>query len=619
MRIIRPLSGLALIVVTLLAGTLSPVPLRAAPPPPSPQPDILDIGNIHIMPSDQFLQQAHAVPQAEGDPHALVTYRGGTIMPSATTYAIFWLPPGLHFEPSPGSGATDASNDTRYESLITRFLGDLAGSAHYALMTQYSTPMQKFTANYRYGGSYLYTSPYPTDGTTMHPLLDSDFQAAVQAVIQANSWTADPTHQFLFYTGFNVHSCKDASQSYCSGSGYCAYHGWSGDPQTPLLYANMADDWSANSNGATPGCANTRNGSGGFYSPSGDIGADAEINTTSHEIFELVSDPVTRQDQAKHVLSAGWKDSGGAEIGDKCIGIFGAVAPDGSNITLNRNKYIVQQIWSNQASNGTTASGCVMALGAPGMPNSNDSFANAQPITPFPFQTVQSTFGFTSEPTDPALRCAGSASRPQGSASAWFRLTAPASGRIWASTDVRSPVTGTVDGTSYDTVLAVLAGASPASSSLLACSNNLSSTDLSSTVANVSVTAGATYYLEVTAQGTTPGGTLALQVTWSGDVNADGQVNAVDALCVLRSVAGLSATNACLVVPLVAGSAGDLTADGQVNAVDALCLLRSVAGLSATTVCPTGPTPAAAAGLSLYLARRQVAETMQFSSARISR
>ncbi|MGI8552779.1 MAG: hypothetical protein ACR2PL_18620 [Dehalococcoidia bacterium] len=35
-----------------------------------------------------------------------------------------------------------------------------------------------------------------------------------------------------------------------------------------------------------------------------------------------------------------------------------------------------------------------------------------------------------------------------------------------------------------------------------------------------------------------------------GDVNSDGNVNAVDALCILRSVARLSATQACPVIPL---------------------------------------------------------------------
>ncbi len=67
----------------------------------------------------------------------------------------------------------------------------------------------------------------------------------------------------------------------------------------------------------------------------------------------------------------------------------------------------------------------------------------------------------------------------------------------------------------------------------------------------------------------------------SGDVNCDGAVNAVDALQVLRYIAGLSAA-ACL------GSAGDVDCSGSIDAVDALLILRYVAGLRTTVpdFCP---------------------------------
>jgi mannuronan 5-epimerase len=72
------------------------------------------------------------------------------------------------------------------------------------------------------------------------------------------------------------------------------------------------------------------------------------------------------------------------------------------------------------------------------------------------------------------------------------------------------------------------------------------------------------------------------------DVNDDGQVSAVDALCVLRNVAGLSASTGCP-QPL---PRPDPNGDGGTSATDALCVLRSVAGLVATTACPTAPAPA---------------------------
>ena len=59
-----------------------------------------------------------------------------------------------------------------------------------------------------------------------------------------------------------------------------------------------------------------------------------------------------------------------------------------------------------------------------------------------------------------------------------------------------------------------------------------------------------------------------------GDVNCSGTVTAVDALQVLRSVAGLPTTAACV------ADAGDTNCDTNVNAVDALRILRHVAGLT---------------------------------------
>jgi hypothetical protein len=66
------------------------------------------------------------------------------------------------------------------------------------------------------------------------------------------------------------------------------------------------------------------------------------------------------------------------------------------------------------------------------------------------------------------------------------------------------------------------------------------------------------------------------------DANGDGQANSVDALCILRQVAGLPVTAVCP-QPL---PFGDVNFDGQTSATDALCALRWVSGLPPTTACP---------------------------------
>lgn len=68
-----------------------------------------------------------------------------------------------------------------------------------------------------------------------------------------------------------------------------------------------------------------------------------------------------------------------------------------------------------------------------------------------------------------------------------------------------------------------------------------------------------------------------------GDVTCDGFVNSIDALQILRSVAGLGTSAVCL------AGAGDVNCDGEVNSVDSLRILRYVAGLTSTT--PDGCVP----------------------------
>ena len=77
-----------------------------------------------------------------------------------------------------------------------------------------------------------------------------------------------------------------------------------------------------------------------------------------------------------------------------------------------------------------------------------------------------------------------------------------------------------------------------------------------------------------------------------GDVNGDGIVNSVDALCVLRIVAGLPSTANCPIPP----PGNPIVAIGETTgptALDALCIERGVAGLPATSVCPLITAPVA--------------------------
>ena len=82
-----------------------------------------------------------------------------------------------------------------------------------------------------------------------------------------------------------------------------------------------------------------------------------------------------------------------------------------------------------------------------------------------------------------------------------------------------------------------------------------------------------------------------------GDVNGDGHVTSVDALCVLRQVVGLPSTTNCPIPspgnPIVATTTPAETAP---TSIDALCILRGVVGLPSTANCPTITASAAQSG-----------------------
>ncbi|MGI8553003.1 MAG: dockerin type I domain-containing protein [Dehalococcoidia bacterium] len=453
----------------------SSVQVFAAPPQPAPSPAAaaklvhgrpaspLNVGDAHIFPSRsrrQSLAQAAFAPS----PTANMTYHNGPVMPASTTYAIFWLPAGAHFEPSGNS-----ADDSRYENLVTRLFQDVGSSSLSQMMTQYAVPAFPLLNTSSFGGAYVDTTAYPHAGSTADPLMDTDIQAEVSRAIAARGWSAGPDKEFFVYTGLNIQSCADSGRSQCSYTEYCAYHSafnlaltLSGTV-TYTLYANMPDAWSSQPTGFAPECGAYTTTGQGPYSPNGDQGADGVVNVTSHEFFETITDPASYSLDGGNTWLGGWYDSDNSgEIGDKCAYMYGSLAPNSSDVTYNNHPYILQTEWSNAAftaGNGSANSGCALSLAGSPTPTPTPSPSPLPLLLPSP-----------------------------------------------------SPV--------------------------------------------------------------------------PGDANNDGHVTAVDALCVLRNVAGLTATSSCPAIPLTAASLGDVNHDGQVNAVDALCILRSVAGLTPTRTCP---------------------------------
>jgi hypothetical protein len=222
---------------------------------------------------------------------------------------------------------------------MAQYVTDVGGSAFYGLLTQYWDFQSSIVNDVTLGGKFADTTAYPHAGTRADPLSSDNIETEIAQDVRANGWTMTGEHMVFIFTGYNVESCATGGGAQeCSfsnnGSHYCAYH--SDFPTSASLnnaiyaYLPVLSDCIQLEELSTTG------------SPNHDMIADATINSMSHEHFESVSDPYGR----------GWYDSdpSNGEIGDKCAYRFGALRPDGSNVTLGHgHTYLVQEEWSDHA------------------------------------------------------------------------------------------------------------------------------------------------------------------------------------------------------------------------------------------------------------------------------
>jgi hypothetical protein len=251
----------------------------------------------------------HRLPLIGGAPVGLpLTYHGGEVELTNRSFAIFWEPAG------------HASSPT-YKPLVQRWFQDVGGSALFDTTTEYyqgSGSAQQYVRNVSsFGGSYVDATPFPAGGIT-----DADVQAAVRRAVTANGWPVGIGNEFFVYSGPGGEIV----------SSYCAYHGsFTLNGQT-ALYADEPY-------GGQSGCTVPS-------SPNGDPAADSVINTTSHEQWETITDPVNA-----------WYALDGDEGSDQCNFLFGPTDAGGADVRINGHGYIVQQEWRNSAA----PFGCVMS------------------------------------------------------------------------------------------------------------------------------------------------------------------------------------------------------------------------------------------------------------------
>ena len=127
----------------VVAGQEAPV-VAPAPTPASP----VTPPNINLRPGGTEIPHAKA-RAAQVDAAQDLVNHGGPIMPSSTTFTIFWLPPGHD------------SVSTNYISLMNRYLADIGGSPMYNILTQYSGSNGATTNSSTFGGTWTDTASFP--------------------------------------------------------------------------------------------------------------------------------------------------------------------------------------------------------------------------------------------------------------------------------------------------------------------------------------------------------------------------------------------------------------------------------------------------------------------------
>ncbi len=271
---------------------------------------------------------AHRAPASSSNN---LVYNGGPVMHSDANYAIYWEP----------SGHTTTST---FKNIVNGYFTNVAAGSgatnnNYSVATQYYDGSGNIAYNSTYGGSFVDTDAYPSLGcvgtaSVGGPCInDSQLQTELAKVIAAKGLPTGLGTEYFMYFPSGVTTCTSVASYECSGTVYCAYHSSFTSGSSTILYANMPYD-------GVSGCES------GEY-PNGDTGADSDLNVTSHENIETITDP----------LGNAWIDSSGNEIGDKCNFTFGSplggAAGAEYNEQISTGNYYLQEEWSN------AAGGCV--------------------------------------------------------------------------------------------------------------------------------------------------------------------------------------------------------------------------------------------------------------------
>jgi Phosphate-induced protein 1 conserved region/Invasin, domain 3 len=270
-----------------------------------------------------------------------LVYHGGPVMSTHTAAGLTVTP--IFWEPGGGRNAFPP----RYESIIEGYIANVAAASGgtdnvYSIGTEYyqvDHGAQTYVAYHVHAGATVIdTDAFPASGCRPAPgytecISDPQLRAELSRVTTNLRLPTDLAHFYAVFFPPRVETIDvDGSNS---ASGYCGYHRAFGPEGNQTVYANLPYQRSSCNVGEAP---------------NGDVAADGEVSTLSHELAEAITDPL-RPERA-------WYDGAGNEIADMCTETYGralgstsASDPAGTeyNQVINGGRYYTQQMFSNLA------------------------------------------------------------------------------------------------------------------------------------------------------------------------------------------------------------------------------------------------------------------------------
>ena len=262
-------------------------------------------------------------------------------MHADANYAIYWEPSGY-------------STSSAYKSIINGYFANVGAASgatnnDYSVATQYYDGAGHIAYSASSGGSTVDTNPFPASGCASLSgpcITDAQLQTELNKVVAAHGWPHGMGTMYFVYFPPNVTTCSDATGDAVLGQRLL---------RLPQLVGQRQLDAALRQH-ALRGVSGCESG----QAPNGDTAADSELNVTSHENIEAITDP----------LGNAWYDASGQEIGDKCNFTFGSPLGGAAGAQYNEQiasgKYYLQEEWSNAAS--ACAQRPLTAVGRLGLP-----------------------------------------------------------------------------------------------------------------------------------------------------------------------------------------------------------------------------------------------------------